>query len=116
MLNVPFPKSFKQKLSWTFKINKLICIFLGICLKSKILNLKFNSENLKAAETGHGLYMIGSKGRCYSHSDKEFNHVQKSFKFDTGDIIVCEYDGNDGKLRFCKNNADKFEMPIVPPP
>lgn len=52
-----------------------------------MLNYNFSNENENWEETGHGLYMINSGGRCYSHSQKEFNDVKKSFYFDEGDVI-----------------------------
>ena len=59
--------------------------------------------------------MISSGGYCYSHSEKEFNHVFKSFKFGEGDVIYIEYDSIESKLKFSKNNFDEyFEMPIIP--
>ena len=89
---------------------------MGVCLKSKMQKYNFNSRNIKWGETGHGLYLIQSNGFCFSHSHQEFNRVGKSFKFDVGDVIVCEYDPIECKLRFIKNNADKFEMPMIAPP
>jgi len=89
---------------------------LGVCLKSKILNNNFNSKKINWRETGHGLYMIGSFGHCYSHSYKEFNDVFKSFKFEDGDVIYIEYDPIDFKLRFSKNKVEYFELSIIAPP
>lgn len=71
---------------------------------------KFTSQNIRFYETGHGLYLIGSNGNSFSHSNKDYNWVDKCFKFDVGDEIRCEYDPIDMKLRFWKNNADKFEL------
>ena len=57
--------------------------------------------------------MIDSYGSCYSHSQNEFNKVDKSFEFDENDIIIfIEYDPIDKKLRFSKNKVEYFEMPI----
>jgi len=42
--------------------------------------------------------------------------VYRYFKFVVGDVIVCEIDPIDCRLRFVKNNVDEFEMPIIPPP
>ena len=62
--------------------------------------------------------MIGSDGLCYSHSQKEFNSVNKSFNFVVNDVINVEYDPIDSKLRFSKNKnkVDKFELSIISPP
>lgn len=62
------------------------------------------------------MYLIGSNGRCFSHSHQEFNCVFKCFGFYVGDVIVCEYDGVEFKLRFIKNGVDKFEMQVIAPP
>ena len=77
----------------------------------------FNSQNIKWRETGHGLYLIGSGGGCYSHSQKEFNYVSnKSFGFGKNDVIFIEYDGVNNKLRFSKNKVEYFEFSIIAPP
>ena len=91
-------------------------IYMGVCLKSKMINYDFNSKNMKGNEKGHGLYMIDSRGLCYSHSQKEFNRVNKSFKFGVNDVIYVEYDPIDLKLRFIKNIVYKFELSIIAPP
>ena len=70
-----------------------------------MLNYNFNSQNLNWKETGHGLYMIGSGGSCYSHSQKEFNNVDKSFRFGVNDVIYVEYDPINLKLRLSKNKS-----------
>lgn len=41
--------------------------------------------------------------------------MKKSFEFHDGDVVKCEYDPIDCRLRFTKNKTDKFEMPIVVP-
>ena len=66
-------------------------------------------------KTGHGLYMIGAGSDCYSHSQKEFNCVIKSFKFGENDVIYVEYDPIDLKLRFSKNKVQYFELSIIAP-
>lgn len=38
-------------------------------------------------ETGHGCFIIGCFGWSYSHSSKENNGVETSFKYDEGNII-----------------------------
>ena len=69
LLNASFSNTLKHKQSWAIQINKKNNpIYLGVCLKSKMINYNFNSENIKWKETGHGLYMIGSYGICWSHS------------------------------------------------
>ena len=90
-------------------------IYLGVCLKSKMLNYNFNDKNINLNETGHGLYMIQSDGFCLSHSQKEFNNVWKSFKFGVNDVIYVEYDPIDKKLRFSKNKVQYFELSIIVP-
>ena len=60
--------------------------------------------------------MINSSGWCFSHSEKEFNGVVKSFKFGDGDVIYIEYDPIESKLRFSKNKVVYFEMPIIASP
>ena len=82
-----------------------------------MIEYKFNAQNMKRRETGHGLYLISSNGWCYSHSQKEFKDVFTSFYFDDGDVIYIEYDPIDRKLRFWKNKVDDYlEMPIIAPP
>ena len=116
-MDAAFSKTLKSKQSWKIKINKKTGgIYLGVCLKSKMQKYNFNSQNIKWRETGHGLYLIRSNGDFFSHSHQEFNFVNKSFKFADGDVIVCEYDPIDCKLRFIRNGVDKFEMPIILPP
>ena len=85
-------------------------------MKSKIQKYSFDSQNINWKETGHGLYLISSGRRCLSHSHNGFNDLQKGFGFTSGDVIVCEYDGVDCKLRFIKNDVGKFEMPMIAPP
>ena len=73
MLNASFSNTIKSKQSWAIKINKKTnFIFLGVCLKSKILQCEceceFKSFRNKIRETGHGLYMIDSVGYCWSHT------------------------------------------------
>ena len=69
LLNASFSNTLKHKQSWAIQINKnKYGIDLGVCLKSKMINYNFNSENINWYEIGHGLYMIGSGGYCYSHS------------------------------------------------
>jgi len=69
LLNASFSNTLKHKQSWAIQINKkIIGIYLGVCLKSKMINYNFNSENIKWKETGNGLYMIDSDGYCHSHS------------------------------------------------
>ena len=89
---------------------------MGICLKNQMLRYDFISQNINWRETGHGLYFIGSGRGCYSHSEKDFNYLQKSFKFDVGDVIIIEYDPINKKLRFNKNREEDFELSIIPPP
>ena len=92
-------------------------IKLGVCLKSKMIKYNFNDEIINWKETGHGLYMIHSNGVCYSHSQKEFNSVFKSFKFGSGDVIFIEYDPIESKLRFRLNKDDDYlEISIIAPP
>ena len=80
LLNASFSHTIKSKQSWAIKINKQTnWIFLGVCLKSKMLNYNFNGKNINWNTTGHGLYMIDPYGYCNSHSWKEFNNVWKSF-------------------------------------
>ena len=112
-MDAAFSKTLKSKQSWKIKINK---ITNGVCLKSKMQKYNFNDQNINWKETGHGLYLIDSIGFCLSHSHQEFNDVRKNFYFTEGDVIVCEYDGIDCKLRFIKNSVDKFEMPMIAPP
>ena len=66
--------------------------------------------------TGHGLYMIGSNGYCWSHSQEEFNNVWESFEFGENDVIYVEYDPIYKKLKFSKNKLEYFEMSIIAPP
>ena len=69
LLNASFSNLIKDKQSWAIKINKnTTVIYLGVCLKNKMLNYSFNDSKLKWLETGHGLYLITSGGDCYSHS------------------------------------------------
>ena len=92
-------------------------ILLGICLKSKMLNYNFNDKNMNWNQTGHGLYVISFWGGFYSHSQRRFYSVSKSFNFGTGDVIYIEYDPIDKKLRYSKNKTDGyFEMRIIAPP
>ena len=116
LLNASFSNKLKFKQSWALRINKIKdLISLGVCLKSK-MNNTLNKHNIKWEETDHGLYTIESNGYCYSHSEKEFNWVDKSFEFADGDVIFIEYDPIDRKLRFSKNKFEYFEMPIIAPP
>ena len=71
---------------------------------------------MKLNEISNGLYMIASYGYSWSHSQKEFNCVFKSFKFGENDVIYVEYDPIDLKLRFSKNKENYFEMSIIAPP
>jgi len=111
LLDASFTKTLKLKQSWALKTNKYTGgIRLGVCLKSQIQKYNFNGKNISWGEIGHGFYLIGKNGTCHSHSQKEFNHVLKSFEFVEGDLIECEYDPNDHKLIFAKNKVEKFEL------
>ena len=114
LINISFSNAITTKQSFAIKINKMTgWIHLGVCLKSKILDYNFSSQNMNWKETGHGLYMIGSGGGCLSDSQKEFNQVIKSFKFGENDVIFIEFDPTDKKLRFSKNKVEHFELSII---
>ena len=89
---------------------------MGICLKSKVIKCQWTAQNFNWFHPGHGCYLIGTGGGVYSHSQTEFNRVSKSFKFEDGDLILCEYDPIQWKLRFIKNGIENFEFSIIPPP
>lgn len=38
--------------------------------------------------------MIDSNGATWSHSDESLNKKNRSFKFTTGDVIICSVDTN----------------------
>jgi len=95
-----YTSKLKKKVSWGFKINKLVgWVGIGVCLKNimKSLNFKFNYTNI-----GHGSYLISGNGYSWSHSDKSSNSTYKSFSFSTNDTIYMEYDPLDKILRFKK--------------
>jgi len=69
LLDAVFAKTLKSKQSWTIRINKKKeWILLGVCLKNKMGKYNFNGKNINLGEKGHGLYLIGSSGACWSHS------------------------------------------------
>lgn len=47
--------------------------------------------------------MISNNGYSWSHSAADFNSAHKTFHFANGDIIYCEYDKVNKKLKFQKN-------------
>jgi hypothetical protein len=40
---------------------------LGVCLKNILQDNNFKYQDINWFTTGHGLYMKGSTGCCYSH-------------------------------------------------
>ncbi len=75
-------------------------------------NYHFNYTNI-----GHGSYLISTNGYTWSHSVKEFNSAFKCFQFTINDVVYIEYDPQNLKLRFRKNQGnDKYELDIVSPP
>lgn len=103
------------KTQWGIKVKKFVgWVGVGICLKKKIstANYHFNYTNI-----GHGSYLISTNGYTWSHSVKEFNSAFKCFQFTINDTVYIEYDPQNLKLRFRKNQGpEKYELEIVPPP
>lgn len=92
-----------MKTQWGIKVKKFVgWVGVGICLQKKITaaNYHFNYTNI-----GHGSYLISTNGYTWSHSVKEFNSAFKCFQFTINDVVYIEYDPQNLKLRFRKNQG-----------
>jgi len=57
--------------------------------------------------------MISSNGGTWSTWQSSHNNIVKSFKFQKGDVIVCEYDPFENFVRFLNEKSnEKYELEI----
>lgn len=101
------PKLKNKLVSWIIKINKLTCwIALGIGNGALLSSEKFCLSDAQVENMRHGSYFFSSNGLAWSSDIKQENY-KPSFKFESGDIIIIEYDPVDKILRFAKNQQKK---------
>lgn len=102
---------------WIIKIRKIPgMIDVGMCLGSLVKRNGYIYTDW--AQTGHGVYAIGSLGATYHHVQPLQNLSRQSFEFDVGDQIQVDYNLVDGLLTFTKNNREgvyRMEVPPSPP-
>jgi hypothetical protein len=71
--------------------------------------------NLGGQETGHGCFIINSKGVSYSHSNKEHNNIQTDFSYTDWDVIRVTTNGDELLLKNETSNKDyKMKIRLTP--
>ena len=59
---------------------------------------------------GHGCFVVSWDGFSYSHSHEECNHFETGFKYDRGDVIRVETNGDE--LLFLNETRKKTECRV----
>ena len=63
-----------------------------MCLKNQVQKNGFSIDKINLNQLGHGCYLIGTGGVCWSHSSEHYNNVGRSPWYWRGDWIYMEYD------------------------
>ncbi|CAD8099851.1 unnamed protein product [Paramecium sonneborni] len=78
------------KSSFKIRIDKCDQIYIGVC--NKYYQQAYQFEPILQQFDKHGSYLINNLGQVYCCKDEKLNNVQKSFKFQSYDVICMIVD------------------------
>lgn len=112
-MGVLIDKELNEESMWTMEVKSFGGgIWMGMCLEGRARKGKWMPGNW-LEEVGHGHYLVSTKGRVVSHSDKKVNWSTTSLRVNVGETVLMDYDGK--KLKFMVGEGS-FELDVVPPP